>query len=338
MLRHVTLIPGRFSFQRTTFFHRLSDLLTQFQVDTDYTWEWHDMKGVVYMRLGLHPSLKSAEIYVGSTSATVSATQASRRRKYIQRCRNKLAFYEPAIKVWHRKGNYYHGVTLVLCHVAELPDRLATETALIRSLRPDLNHPFVLQTLSQLRLHENRFVLPKPGTGQRFAQRSQRFRKNHTQMDFDYFLSDRKLFISLHRLGSNTMHKFLEARVLRSRWISLPQLYLRQRLCNLLDEPWRTRAMKQLRLVLICGRGAVPPPNVPLRLPPLACDPQRAVRDQIRKIRQQARSNFPPLHLPSDRFIEIKGLPWSVIVFNFRTSLRAWMLARAVLFRLMTRR
>ena len=82
--------------------------------------------------------------------------------------------------------------------------------------------------------------------------------------------------------------------------------------------------MKQLRLVLIFRRGAVPRPNVPLRLPPLASDPQRAVRDQIRKIRQQARSIFPPLHLPSDRFIEIKGLPWSVIVFNFRTSLRAW--------------
>ena len=178
-LRHVTLIPGRLSFQRTTIFHRLSDLLTQFQVDRDYTWEWHDMKGVVYMRLGLHPSWRSAEIYIGSTSATVSVREASRRRKYIQRCHNKLAFYEPAIKVWHRKRNFYHGVTLVLCQVAELPDRLATETALIRSLRPDLNHPFVSQTLSQLRLHEARFVLPKPGTGQQFAQRAQRFRKNH---------------------------------------------------------------------------------------------------------------------------------------------------------------
>ena len=71
-------------------------------------------------------------------------------------------------------------------------------------------------------------------------------------------------------------------------------------------------------------KGAVPPSNVPLRLPPLACDLQRAVRDQIRKIRQGARCNFPPLHLPSDRFIEIKGLPWSVIVFNFRASLKTW--------------
>ena len=216
MLRHVTLTPGRFIRQQPNLFHRLSELLTQFQMDTDYTWEWHDMKGVVYVRVGLTPSLKSAEIYIGSTSSTVSAREASRRRKYIQRCRNKLAFYELAIKVWHRKRSFYQGVTLVLSQVAELPDRLATETALIRSFRPDLNHPFVLQTLNRLRLHENRFVLPKPGTGQRFVQRTQRFRKNHLRMDFDYFLSDRKLFTSLYRLGSNTMHKFLEARLLRS--------------------------------------------------------------------------------------------------------------------------
>ena len=81
------------------------------------------MKGVVYVRVGLTPSLKSAEIYIGSTSSIVSVREASRRRKYIQRCRNKLAFYEPAINVWHRKRNFYHGVTLVLSHVAELPDR-----------------------------------------------------------------------------------------------------------------------------------------------------------------------------------------------------------------------
>ena len=98
--------------------------------------------------MGLNPFLKTAEIYIGSTSATASVREASRRRKYIQRCRNKLAFYEPAFKVWRRKRNFYQGVTLVLCQVTELPDRLATETALIRSFRPDLNHPFVLQTLS----------------------------------------------------------------------------------------------------------------------------------------------------------------------------------------------
>ena len=198
--------------------------------------------------------------------------------------------------MWHRKRNFYHGVTLVLSHVAELPDRLATETALIRSFRPDLNHPFVLQTLSRLRLHENRFVLPKPGTGQRFVQRTQRFRKNHLRMDFDYFLADRKLFISLYRLGSNTMHKFLEARLLRSRWIFLPQMCLRQRLCNLLDEPWRTRAMKQLRLILAFRRGAVPPSNVPLRLPPLARDVTFNKQFEIRSERSDKRLGATFLH------------------------------------------
>ena len=51
VLRHVMLTPGRF-LPLTALSHRLSDLLTQFQVDTDYTWEWRDMKGVVYVRVG----------------------------------------------------------------------------------------------------------------------------------------------------------------------------------------------------------------------------------------------------------------------------------------------
>ena len=52
VLRHVMLFPRGFSPpQRPNFFLRLSDLLTQFQVDTGYTWEWRDMKGVVYVRV-----------------------------------------------------------------------------------------------------------------------------------------------------------------------------------------------------------------------------------------------------------------------------------------------
>ena len=241
---------------------------------------------------------------------------------------NKLAFYEPAIKVWHRKRNFYHGVTLVLCQVAELPDRLATETALIRSLRPDLNHPFVSQTLSQLRLHEARLALPKPGTGQRFAQRAQRFRKNHTRMDFDYFLSDRKLFISLGRLGSNTMHKFLEARVLRSRWISLPQLYLRQRLCNLLDEPWRTRAMKQLRLILIFRRVVEEPSHHRTFLSGfLLWHVTSNEQFEIRSGKSDSRPGpiFLRFTYPLTDSLRSRARLGPVIVFNFRASLRAWM-------------
>ena len=63
------------------------------------------------------------------------STEASCRLKFIQHCRRKLAFYEPALKIWHRKRktwhrkrSFYNGVTLCLCHVPELPDRLAAET------------------------------------------------------------------------------------------------------------------------------------------------------------------------------------------------------------------
>ena len=130
---------------------------------------------------------------------------------------------------------------------------------------------------------------PEASTGSRFVWRTRRFMQNHTRVDFDSFPESRKVFTSLHHSGSNTLHKFQEARPMRSRWISLPQLYLRQKLIHLPDETWKTRARSQLRLILKFRRGGAPPPNVPLRVPPLACDLRRAVRTQIRFIKSVAR-------------------------------------------------
>ena len=68
----------------------------------------------------------------------------------------------------------------------------------------------------------------------------------------------------------------------------------------------------------------IPLTNVPLRLPPLAHDLAGEVQGILRFLVQRERVNFPPLHLPSVKMVEIKGRPWSTSVFNFRTFLRSW--------------
>ena len=106
--------------------------------------------------------------------------------------------------------------------------------------------------------------------------------------------------------------------------VPLQAIYLRCRLVAVIDEPFRTRAISQLRLILEFRKGHYPPTNVPLRLPPLAHDLAGEVQCILRFFVQRERVNFPPLHLPSVKMVEIKGRPWSKSVFSFRTFLRSW--------------
>ena len=114
------------------------------------------------------------------------------------------------------------------------------------------------------------------------------------------------------------------SRFLRSRHTSLTHVYLLQRLVTHIDEPWRTRATQQLRLVLQFKGGDTPPANVPLRLPPLAHNLAGQVRSLVRTLTQMERVNFPPLHLPSASLVELKSKPLHQVVFNYRKFLRTW--------------
>ena len=303
---------------------QVRDLLAKFQVPEDYTWQWHQQQQVVYIRVTPTASCKYCRCYIGSTGLSLMERESSRRRKFIQYSRGRLAYFEPALKVWYKERSFYSTISLVLFANDDDHDRLAREAALIRTFRPELNHPWVTQVLRRFHLHERTFTLPASNTGQRFIKRTLRFMQNHQRLDIQSFRADCAIFLSLYRLGSNSLHKFRESRILRSHLTSLPQLYLRQRLVQQLDEPWRTRASQQLRLILRFRGGDVPPTNIPLRLPPLAHDLTSAVRNQIRRIICSARVNFPPLHLPSTSFIEVKAMPWARTVFNFRSFLQTW--------------
>ena len=67
-----------------------------------WTFEWWSQTNVVYMRLHW-----IGEFYIGSTETTVFLREQSRTRKYKQHVSQQLAFFEPAIKLWCKRDNFY---------------------------------------------------------------------------------------------------------------------------------------------------------------------------------------------------------------------------------------
>ena len=67
-----------------------------------WTFEWWSQTNVVYMRLHW-----IGEFYIGSTETTVFLREKSRTHKYKQHVSQQLAFFEPAIKLWCKRDNFY---------------------------------------------------------------------------------------------------------------------------------------------------------------------------------------------------------------------------------------
>ena len=204
----------------TKFCSKLRHLFHACQAPSDYSWEWHTQESVVYARTTHIGFRSAAQLYVGSTGQTVHRRELARRRKLIQSSRDRIAYYEPALKIWHHQGNFYQGICIVLQQASDMERRLALESSLIRSYQPILNAPWVGQLLSRLRLHEPKFVLPAPTTGIRFVRRAHRharYRHGGVALNSESLASSSEMCVSLYRLGSNTKKKFEEAKILRSR-------------------------------------------------------------------------------------------------------------------------
>ena len=293
----VQAVRSPFGFFSTKFFRKFRDLLQVNRVPSDYSWEWHTQESVVYVRTKHVGPGSATQFYIGSTADTVHRRELSRRRKYLQLCRDRIAYFEPALKVWAFQGDFYCGIGIVLRQVSDTVDRLAWEAKYIRDFQPPLNAPWVGQLLRKHRLHERRFVLPSPGTGRRFVTRARRHARYRFSA-YSHCVESNDVFLSMYKLGSNSKLKFLEAKLLRSRSTDLTHLYLRSRLLKFVSEPWKTRATNQLRLTLKFRQGHPPPVNRPLVLAPLSHDLRQQGRILLRRLICQERCNFPPLHLP----------------------------------------
>ena len=106
-------------------------------------------------------------LYVGGASGNVQGCEATRRRKFIQHVRRKLSHIEPALKVFHRKHNFYNGILIALHHEPDGLSLFATEAALIHAVRPQLNYPWVQDVMKALRIKQTRFRMRQARTGLR---------------------------------------------------------------------------------------------------------------------------------------------------------------------------
>ena len=111
-------------FYATKFFNKLRHLFHVCQVPSDYSWEWHTQESVVYARTTHNGFRFAARLYVGSTGQTIHRRELARRRKLIQWSRDRIAYYEPALKIWHHQGNFYQGVCIVLQQALDTERRL----------------------------------------------------------------------------------------------------------------------------------------------------------------------------------------------------------------------
>ena len=81
---------------------RILSIFRFLQLPQYWTFEWWSQTNVVYMRLHW-----IGEFYIGSTETTVFLREKSRTHKYKQHVSQQLAFFEPAIKLWCKRDNFY---------------------------------------------------------------------------------------------------------------------------------------------------------------------------------------------------------------------------------------
>ena len=280
---------------------------------------------VVYMKV----SLFHRYFYIGSTTLDIFQREQSRLRKFRQLEKNQLAYYEPALKFWHRTNTFWQYVGIPLLHVKT--DVLAVETALQKQLSPTLNWPHILPLLRKHNIQRQQYSLPTTKAnvilGQTVMKRWRKLsssifattiqlQRQHKTLEDKYRL--------LYALGSDTIQKFHVSAHLRQFTISTPFIFLLWRLSRFVSEPFRSRCQNQLRLILESRHTTIPPANIPLRLHIPDDTMLENIRNWMLGFTFFHRIHFPPLHKPRAPIIHVKNKTWGQVLYNFRRFLKWW--------------
>ena len=296
-------------------------------IDPWLSFEQYHSPSQVYARMPMTPN-DPMWWYIGSTIHSPLFHELSRLRKYAQLEKGTDAFYEPALRIWHAKKNFFSFFVTPIRIITDDIQLRAQELALIKQFRPKLNHPHCNPLLKRLRISLQQYVLPTSNTGLLGDRLLERFFEEKIPIDRAglavLWSRPDELFNILYRLGSNSRDKFEISKLLRTNSSTLPFLYLLYRYCQLIDEPHRTQAKKLLVQVLKFKGGDQPPPNVPMQLPSLSIDTTHMFRDWLREFLQQHSNLFPWFHVPTTQVVHIKNPTWKNKVFNFHRFLKHW--------------
>jgi len=309
---------------KTQKFRRLTAILRQFQISPTFDWDWWDRASVVYIRL----HHQTGDFYIGSSSSNVFSREQTRYRKYRQLKTGQLAYFEPALKLWAHHSNFYEfGIFPLRC--CDTQYLLAEETAVQTTCQPVYNWPWISPLLKKFRIGKQLYgpTNPTPGLskGAKFLRRYQK-RTSGTQCCIlaQRLQSHTAVYKFLYELGSDTLSKFECSKLLRSYRADIDYIFTLWRCSKHLQEPFRTRAQTQLRLILKF-RGTEPPPsNVPLRLYILNDNMSQQIRQWLLGFTFQHRAQFPPLHKVRAPYVRVKSRTLASYVFNFRQFLVNW--------------
>ena len=103
--------------------------------------------------------------YIGSTIHSPLFREQSRIRKYAQLEKGTDAFFEPALRIWFAKKNFFSYFVTPIRIIDDSIQLRAQELALIKQFRPKLNHPHCNPILKRLRISLQQYVLPTSSTG-----------------------------------------------------------------------------------------------------------------------------------------------------------------------------
>ena len=285
-------------------------------------WSHYNFQGVVYVRAhcGRQPW------YVGCTTLSLHEREQSRVRKFRQLQNDRLAFYEPALRWWKATGTFYEYIVMPVA-LRECEVR-SSELSLQLLYHPKLNWPWISPLLKKLGLRAPTYTLNVTHAGvigSQLQRRFSRLMRKRLSCGTMFRLRDQEAVLRLlHNLGSEGIAKFHVSRLLRSSSTSLHLLYYLARMTQHMSEPWRARAISQLRLILEFRGGTLPVANKVLRLLPVQPAFIAVAQAWLKAFCIQHRVLFPPLHVPRSPICEIRCMSLERALFNFHSFLRTW--------------
>lgn len=175
-------------------------------------------------------------MHFGSTEYDVFHREQTRGRKYRQLETDRLAYFEPALKLWHHYQDFHEFAFFPVkrCDVHQLQSE---ETSLQYVLRPEYNWPWINPRLKKARVGKQ---LYGPTATNPFIHSSakwvRRYRARPTQLQSDLMVT-RFQFVSqrfklLYLSGSDSLLKFETSKFLRSNQVDTWVLFCPISLCK----------------------------------------------------------------------------------------------------------
>ena len=285
-----------------------------------YTAEWGQAACGVYLMIA--PG--SRHTYIGSTECTVAGRYSTRLRKLRQLQNGKFVECEVAIRFWKATKSFSNFVPILIAREKTKEAALVKEALLQQEFQPSLCMPWILH-----HFHSAGSKLVKP-TFQRTGMRMfKRFRHQHvgTEPIQDCVDKHKVAWQQLHKLGGNHFSRFQTSRRLRQAHIDTKYLYYLFRLAPRLDEPFRSRSIRELGKIIKAHSCKVPQNPRPLLVAVLD-HPQfkTNLKSWLVQWTKRHQSYWLPLHWPSTSIIEGGQRTIAQSLHNWRLLMKTWTL------------